>query len=189
MSDPVELVNPVAIPEGPPVPSSATPEVEFDPAYEAFNAWERDVLRPGQNALASGTFVNAGQARVAAGTATTKAADAVAAAVAAESAALTAVTAPGTLANSATSMTIALGEPAFLIEAGKNLRAGMFVTIAAPGGGVMYGRIKSYNNATGAIEVFVNYTEGAGTYAQWTVAVSGSPSRFPRNKLYYYAGA
>ncbi|KRC30689.1 hypothetical protein [Acidovorax sp. Root217] len=143
----------------------------------------------GIKALGDNVLNNANETKTNADIAVAKAGEGVAARDVAVAAAITALTAPGTLATSTTSMTIAQGEPAFVIEAGKNLRAGMFVTIGAPGGQVMYGRIQFYDNATGEIEVFVSYTEGAGTYSQWTVAVSGPPARIPRNKLFYYGGA
>lgn len=184
-----EPVNPVEVAEGPPVPSAAAPEEEFDPAYEAFNAWERNTLRPGMNALAAGAYANTVLARTARVEAGGSADAAQAAREDAVAAAITALSAPGTLATSTTSMTIALGEPAFFIEPNKNLRAGMFVTISAPGGQVMYGRILLYDNATGEIEVLVTYTDGVGTFAQWSVAVSGPPTRTLRNKRFFFGGA
>jgi len=189
MSEPVDLVEPVAVPVGPPVPSAAVPEEEFDPAYEAFNGWERDTLRPGMNALAAGTFVNAGQARIAASGAAASESVALAAREDAVDAALTALNAPGTLATSTTELTIEVGEPNLVIQPGKSLRPGMYVTCSAPGGQLMYGRILNYDTVTGALELFVLLVEGAGTFSEWAVAVSGPPARIPRNKLYYYGGA
>ncbi|MDZ7863388.1 hypothetical protein [Acidovorax sp.] len=171
------------------MPDANSPVASFDQQFEASLAWQKDVLAPGANALAEATYVNSTDAKNSADTAAESAEGADSARDEAVAAAITALNAPGTLATSTTTMTIAQGEPSFQIEAGKDLRAGMFVTIGAPGGQVMYGRIQFYDNATGDIEVFVTYTEGAGTYSQWTVAVSGPPARIPRNKLYYYGGA
>ncbi|KRC20160.1 hypothetical protein [Acidovorax sp. Root219] len=187
LSDLIAPVEPTALPALSTPPSLTNP-VNFAERADVHVA-EVVAQVPLQNAANANVHHNAQASYLAAQVAVPAAVTAVAAREDAQAAAITAINAPGTLATSTTSMTVAQGEPAFLIEADKNLRAGMFVTISAPGGQVMYGRIQFYDNATGDIEVFVSHTEGAGTYSQWTVAVSGPPARFPRNKLFYYAGA
>ncbi len=66
------ITSPVPINAGPAVPSSSTPEATFDAQYEAFNAWERDQLQPGANALATNVFDNATAAAASAVTAADK---------------------------------------------------------------------------------------------------------------------
>lgn len=53
---------PTPIDAAPAVPDSSTPETSFDAAYEAFNTWEKDELRPKANALAVNVFNNAVEA-------------------------------------------------------------------------------------------------------------------------------
>ncbi|WP_313074437.1 hypothetical protein [Melaminivora sp.] len=54
-----DIVEPIPIPPGPPVPNSADDEISFDLQYEAFLAWQKDVLQPGANVLAAATQQNA----------------------------------------------------------------------------------------------------------------------------------
>lgn len=184
MSDPVELVNPVAVPEGPPVPSSATPEVEFDPAYEAFNGWERDTLRPGMNALAAGAFVNAGQARIAAGAAATEAAASLAARDLAVAAAQAAVNSPGSMATSTTSLAVGSGDKVFtLVEAGKDFSPGQFVVAANtanPTTVYMTGMVKAYDKPTRLLTLNATTASGAGSYSAWNISVSAGPQGVTR---------
>ena len=67
------MATPVPPPIGaaPPVPSSLDPEATFDAQYEAFNAFERDVLVPGINAHTINVHANALAAETAAGNAGT----------------------------------------------------------------------------------------------------------------------
>ena len=87
-------VEPIPIEPGPAVPSSAAPEATFDALYEAFNAWEKNELQPGANALAAATYTNAlaasEQAVAAGASADTAAGAAIAALGAADAAATTA---------------------------------------------------------------------------------------------------
>ncbi|MFN9471041.1 hypothetical protein [Acidovorax sp.] len=143
----------------------------------------------GIKALGDNTFNNATEAKGSADVASAKAQEVVAARDEAVDAALTALNAPGTIATSTTVLTIEESEPNLVIQPGKDLRPGMFVTCSTVSGEVMYGRIQNYNQATGDLELYITHTEGAGTFAQWFVAISGPPAHFPRNKLFYYAGA
>ncbi|MEW9586618.1 hypothetical protein [Paraburkholderia sp. DGU8] len=94
--------------------------------------------------------------------------------------AATAVNAPGTSATSTTSLTIGTGAQTLTVQSGKSLVVGMFVTVAntASPANVMYGAITAYNSATGALTVNVAEALGAGTFAAWTVALSGAPGAF-----------
>jgi hypothetical protein len=86
--------------------------------------------------------------------------------------AATALAAPGTSANSTTSVAIpGVGaipsNLSFTIETGKNLIAGMTlkaVATAAPDNYVI-GDIVSYNSGTGALVLKAQFVSGAGTYA------------------------
>lgn len=69
----MSVTTPTLVSAGPSVPSSADPEATFDAAYEAFNTWERDTLRPGMNALATVTYDNAVDAAASASSASSSA--------------------------------------------------------------------------------------------------------------------
>lgn len=66
-------IAPIPIPAGPAVPDSSNEEATFDAQWEAFNAWAKDDLGPGANALAVNVKANADDAATSAETATTKA--------------------------------------------------------------------------------------------------------------------
>jgi len=90
--------------------------------------------------------------------------------------AATAASAPGTNATSATSMAIGLGTKTFtLAQTGKLFGKGNTVTIAAPtGDNWMSGPITAFNSDTGEITVNVTNISGSGTFATWTVSLSGA---------------
>ncbi|WP_280923053.1 glycine-rich domain-containing protein [Paraburkholderia sp. LEh10] len=89
--------------------------------------------------------------------------------------AATAANAPGTSAASTTSLTIGTGNQALTVQAGKLFVVGMMVSIAstASPSNVMAGIVTAYNSGTGAMTVNVGSVAGAGTFAAWTVAISG----------------
>lgn len=89
------ITAPTPITAAPPVPDSTTPEEQFDAEYEAFNAWEKNVLRPGVNALAENVFGNATDAVASATAADESASDASEAADAAVAAAAAAAATAG----------------------------------------------------------------------------------------------
>lgn len=66
------ITEPIPITPAPSVPDSSNPEAEFDAQWEAFNAWVRDSLRPGSNALAAAAFANATAAQESASAAETR---------------------------------------------------------------------------------------------------------------------
>lgn len=75
-------------------------------------------------------------------------------------------------ATSATSATVALGTKVFQIAAGKQFKAGQLVIVAS-GVNAMVGPVVSYIGT--ALTVEVTHITGAGTFAEWTVAVTGAP--------------
>lgn len=90
-------------------------------------------------------------------------------------AAVTAITAPGTIATSATSLAIGTGTKTLTLEqTGKAFAIGQFVIIArtAAPGTYLHGQITAYDSGTGTMSVSVQNTAGSGTYAAWTVSLS-----------------
>lgn len=103
------------------------------------------------------------------------AAVAAAAADAAAASAATAVNAPGTSATSSTSLAIGTGSKTLTIQTGKSIVVGMTVKIAYTTDPTkwMAGDVTAYNSGTGSLTVNVNRSIGSGTYAVWTVSLSG----------------
>jgi hypothetical protein len=83
---------------------------------------------------------------------------------------------------SATSVAIGTGAKAFVIETGKLIQTGQFLNIAstASPANYMYGRVVSYNAATGSLSMEITATVGAGTFAAWTVSLAPSVDALPR---------
>lgn len=104
--------------------------------------------------------------------------DAAAASAAASAAsAASAVAAPGTTATSTTSLAIGTGAKALTIQTGKQIVIGTWLAIAntAAPANWMAGQVTAYDSGTGALTVNVLVTGGAGTFAAWTVSLSGPP--------------
>jgi hypothetical protein len=99
-----------------------------------------------------------------------------------QAAANSAINAPGTLANTSTTMTLGTGTRSFTVQAGKAYIAGQFVLIAATiqPGAYMNGQITAYDASSGAMTVAVGYAQGVGSASAWNVALSTpvDPSRF-----------
>jgi len=94
---------------------------------------------------------------------------------AAAASAVTALNAPGTSAESSTSLAVGTGTKNLTIQAGKDIVPGMKMVIArtvAPTT-YMYGTVIAYDDQTGALEVDSEYSAGSGTYTYWTVSLSG----------------
>lgn len=93
----------------------------------------------------------------------------------AAAAAASAVTGASTSATSTTSLALGLGAKSLTIQAGKNIVIGMTVKIAVTADGTkwMAGDVTAYNSGTGALDVNVTHVQGSGTYAAWTVSLSG----------------
>jgi hypothetical protein len=85
-----------------------------------------------------------------------------------------ALSAPGTSATSATSLTIGTGSKTLTIQTGKSIVVGMFVMIADTGtpANYMAGQVTSYTSGTGELIVDVKSTGGNGTIADWTISLS-----------------
>lgn len=124
------------------------------------------------NALAADVSNKQVIASNAATTATTKAAEASASAA-------SALNAPGTLATSATGLSVGIGSKTLTIQTGKTFAPGVPVLIAdsaAPSTNWMWGQITSYNAGTGQLIVAVSKSAGSGTLASWSVSLSPDPS-------------
>lgn len=90
--------------------------------------------------------------------------------------AASAVNAPGTSATSTTSLTIGTGSKSLtLAQTGKSFVIGQPVIIASTAVPTnwMAGTITAFNSGTGAMTVGVTLTNGSGTVADWSVALSG----------------
>lgn len=93
---------------------------------------------------------------------------------AAAASAMTALNAPGTSATSATNLTIGVGAKSLSIQPGKAIVAGMSVKVASTASPAnwMHGDVTTYDAGTGALDVSVSLTQGAGTFSAWTVSLS-----------------
>jgi hypothetical protein len=92
-----------------------------------------------------------------------------------EAAAATAITAPGTIANSITSLAIGTGTKTLtLAQTGKAFAIGQFVIVARTAAPTTYlhGQIIAYDSSTGVMSVSVSATGGSGTHNAWTVSLS-----------------
>lgn len=101
-----------------------------------------------------------------------------AARAAAVAAASSAANAPGTNATSTTNDTIAMGATSItLAQTGKLFSLGQQIRIASTASPAnwMDGTLTAFNAATGAMTVNVTAISGAGTFASWTVSLSGAP--------------
>ena len=98
-------------------------------------------------------------------------------ALVASNAAASAVTGASTSASSTTSLAIGTGSKSLTIETGKNIVIGMTVKIAVTADGTqwMAGDVTAYTSGSGALVVNVTTTQGSGTFAAWTVSLSGPP--------------
>lgn len=98
-------------------------------------------------------------------------------ALVASNAAASAVTGASTSASSTTSLAIGTGSKSLTIETGKAIVIGMTVKIAVTADGTqwMAGDVTAYTSGTGALVVNVTTTQGSGTFAAWTVSLSGPP--------------
>lgn len=108
-------------------------------------------------------------ATTAAGTATTKAAEASASAATAE------VFATQQLkASSATTLTPGAGTKNFTIEAGRSFVAGMYLVATSAGAtaNAMSGYVTSYDGATGALVIAVDYFSGSSSRSDWVIGVA-----------------
>lgn len=93
----------------------------------------------------------------------------------ASAAAASAVTGASTSATSTTSLALGTGAKSLTIQTGKAIVIGMTVKIAVTADGTtwMAGDVTAYNSGSGALDVNVTHVQGSGTYAAWTVSLSG----------------
>jgi len=135
------------------------------------NALEANVVAKEASATAA-----ADTATTQAGVATTQVALATAQASAAAASAASALTAPGTSATSATSLSCTPGTKSLTIQTGKAYSVGQFVMIANTPTPTNYlsGQIITYDASTGEMTVFASTTGGSGTYTDWTISLSPS---------------
>ena len=100
--------------------------------------------------------------------------------LAAAASALSALNSPGTNATSVTSITFGTGSKTLTIQTGKDLVVGQFVSIAhtPDANNWMQGVITSHNPGTGSLTVNVGAYKGTGTFADWTIGLSG-PDALP----------
>jgi hypothetical protein len=80
-------------------------------------------------------------------------------------------------ATSATSLTIGVGAQNLTVDVDRGFAVGQWVTISYDATNYMIGQVTSHNAETGALAVLVPtaHAIGAGTYAGWSVNVSGLP--------------
>lgn len=78
--------------------------------------------------------------------------------------------------NSTTSLTIGTGAKTLTIEASKQFAIGQTarITYNSDVGKWMQGTVSAYNASTGSLSISVDTISGSGTYALWTVALTGS---------------
>lgn len=78
-------------------------------------------------------------------------------------------------ADSVSSVAIGTGSKSFTVAAGKYFKTSNYVVIssaAAPATNWMYGQVTSYSGTTLTVNVFT--TGGSGTYADWSIEISGA---------------
>lgn len=149
-----------------PTPPSTSDPVNFDSRADAYvEAQAASVTQ--FNALGTNVFNNA--------------TDAAASATAAATSAASAINSPSTSATSITSLTVSAGPKTLTLEqTGKAFALGQPVTISRTSDAAatyMAGRIDAFNAGTGVMTVAVEVPGGSGTYADWTVALSGPPAQ------------
>lgn len=138
----------------------------------------------GLKALGDNVFNNATEAKTSADTAATKASESVAAADIAVIAAQTAVNSPGSMATSTTSLALSSGDKVLVLaEADKDFAVGQFLvvsSVASPTVNYMTGRVKAYDKPGKSLTMGDITPNGAGTHADWSIAVGVGPSNVPR---------
>lgn len=106
-------------------------------------------------------------------------ATALAARTEAVNAAASAAVTDGAYGTSTTSLAIGTGTKNFTTQTGKNFVIGMKVIAAYPSdpsGKYMYGTVLSYTTGTGALSLSVTEIFGTGTYADWSLTITGPSS-------------
>lgn len=107
---------------------------------------------------------------------------------------VTAMNLESTNSTSATSMLIAVATKTFTVQAGKSYVPGQTVKIASTASPTnwMLGDVSAYNVSSGSLTVLVQYKQGAGTFAAWTISLAApAPVTIPSGSqtLFYNAAA
>lgn len=125
-------------------------------------------------ASASSASSSATAAAASATAAATSATNASTSAATAASYASSAINAPGTSADSTTSLLIGTGSKSLTITTGKAFSLGQFVILASKANtsNYMFGQITAFTSGTGALTVNVTSIGGSGTLADWTISLS-----------------
>lgn len=138
----------------------------------------------GIKALGDNVLNNANEAKGSADLAATKADDSVAARDIAVAAAQAAVNSPGAIATSTTSLVLGSGDKVFvLVESGKDFAVGQYIvasSLANPMVNYLKGRVKAYDKPSKTLTMGDVTASGAGTYADWSIAVGVGPNIVPR---------
>ena len=105
--------------------------------------------------------------------------------------ALTAVSAPGTMATSTSTMTLGVGVKSLKLQAGKSLVPGLTVMSSVDGDAAkrMSGPLLTYDPATGDATFQSEQFFGAGTYSAWRIGLAPSGSIPVATAADYWAGA
>lgn len=77
---------------------------------------------------------------------------------------------------STTSLAIGTGAKTLTMQTGRSIVVGMQVIVAntaAPATQSMRGAVTGYNSGTGVLNVAVDYALGSGTFATWTISLTG----------------
>src|SRR5215831_2572200 len=83
--------------------------------------------------------------------------------------------APGFLASSSTSLTIAGGSQSFVTQSNLAYTPGARVRLSSSGSGAyMEGLVTAYNSSTGAMTVSVDTASGSGSHTDWNINAAGN---------------
>lgn len=141
----------------------------FSNRVDAWVTWFSTVILTQLAAMIANAYANALDAFA---SATAAAADA----AYVETASTAVLNSAGTSATSTTSIAVGTGSKTLTIQTGKLFQIGQFVIAAntATPANYMIGQITAHNSGTGALTINVLRTGGAGTFAAWTVSMSGT---------------
>jgi hypothetical protein len=161
-----------------PSPARTQTQTAFDAAVAALIAALPTMISQFNTDIGTSNSNTASAAASAIATAADAISTAANAAIASASAA-SSVMSPTTNATSVTSNSIPTsGLPtakSFTTQTGKNFAANMTleITSTASPTNYMIGKITSYNSGTGALVMSITYSAGSGTFADWTINLSG----------------
>lgn len=100
----------------------------------------------------------------------------VAMAATAQASAQAATNAPGTYGTSTTSLALGTGSKTLTMQTGRSIVPGMQMVIAytTTPTSLMRGTVLSYDSGTGQLVVSVDYASTTGTFAAWTISLTGN---------------